>query len=250
MVEHGTVGGTCVNIGCVPSKAMLRAGEIYDFAGRNPHRGAPTLTGPVELGELVAQKDGLVERMRREKYCDLIGEYGWELVKGHAEFADPETLLVDERPLRARRYVIASGARPTIPPIEGLEEAGYVTSTSGLELKELPKRLLVVGGNYVGLEMGQLYAHLGAEVVLFEMLERISPLEEPEVAETLAAILESEDPGRARGRPEDADGDRRRRGAGLPGRRDPDRRRAAPEHRQARRRARRDRARRTGRGSY
>ena len=192
MVEHGTVGGTCVNIGCVPSKAMLRAGELYNFAGRNPHRGAPTSVGPVALGELVAQKDALVERMRREKYCDLIDEYGWELVKGHAEFADPETLVVDGTPLRARRYLVASGARPAIPPIEGLEEAGYVTSTSGLELKQLPKRLLVVGGNYIGLEMGQLYAHLGAEVVLFELLERISPLEEPEVAETLSEILASE----------------------------------------------------------
>lgn len=192
MVEHGTVGGTCVNIGCVPSKAMLRAGEIYNFAAHNLHRGAPTSAGPVALGELVAQKDALVERMRQEKYCNLIDEYGWDLVKGHAEFTNAETLLVDGRPLRARRYLIASGARPAIPPIEGLEEAGYVTSTSGLELKQLPKRLLVIGGNYIGLEMGQLYAHLGSEVVLFELLERISPLEEPEVAETLGGILASE----------------------------------------------------------
>ncbi len=192
MIEHGTVGGTCVNIGCVPSKAMLRAGDIYNFAGRNPHRGAPTSTGGVELAELVAQKDELVERMRQEKYCDLIDEYGWDLVKGHAEFADAETLLVDGEPLRARAYLIAAGARPAIPPVEGLEDAGYVTSTSGLELEQLPRRLLVIGGNYIGLEMGQLYAHLGAEVVLFEMLERISPLEEPEVAETLGEILESE----------------------------------------------------------
>ncbi len=192
MIEHGTIGGTCVNIGCVPSKAMLRAGEIYNFAGYNPHRGAPTSTAPVDLGELVAQKDALVERMRKEKYCDLIEEYGWDLVKGHAEFADPETLLVDGKPLRAHRYLVATGARPAIPPIEALEEAGYVTSTGGLELRELPRRLLVVGGNYIGLEMGQLYAHLGSEVVLFEMLERISPLEEPEVAETLTEILESE----------------------------------------------------------
>ncbi|MFN2469158.1 MAG: mercury(II) reductase [Gaiellaceae bacterium] len=192
MIEHGTVGGTCVNIGCVPSKAMLRAGELYNFAGRNPHRGAPTSTGRVELAELVAQKDELVERMRQEKYCDLIDEYGWDLIKGHAEFADAETLLVDGEPLRARAYLVAAGARPAIPPIEGLEQAGYVTSTSGLELKELPKRLLVIGGNYIGLEMGQLYAHLGSEVVLFEMLARISPLEEPEVAETLGEILESE----------------------------------------------------------
>jgi mercuric reductase len=192
MIEHGTVGGTCVNIGCVPSKAMLRAGEIYNVAGRNPHRGVPTSTGRVELAELVTQKDELVERMRQEKYCDLIDDYGWDLVKGHAEFADAETLLVDGEPLRARAYLIAAGARPAIPPIAGLEQAGYATSTSGLELKELPKRLLVIGGNYIGLEMGQLYAHLGSEVVLFEMLDRISPLEEPEVAEMLAEILESE----------------------------------------------------------
>src|SRR5216684_7604253 len=66
LVEHGTVGGTCVNIGCVPSKAMLRAGEIYNFAGHNPHRGAPTSTAPVDLGQLVAQKDELVERLRQE----------------------------------------------------------------------------------------------------------------------------------------------------------------------------------------
>lgn len=192
MIEQGTVGGTCVNIGCVPSKAMLRASEIYSSARRNPHHGAPTSTGSVDLAALVAQKDELVEQMRREKYCDLIDEYGWGLVKGHAEFTDSETLVVDGEPVRARRYLVASGARPAIPPIEGLEEAGYVTSTSGLELEELPKRLLVIGGNYIGLELGQLYALLGAEVVLFEMLERISPLEEPEVAETLVEILESE----------------------------------------------------------
>ena len=192
MIEHGTVGGTCVNIGCVPSKAMLRAGEVYHSAGHNPHRGTPTSTTPVALDELVGQKNELVEHLRKEKYCDLIGEYGWDLVKGHAEFADRDTLLVDGKPIRARRYLVATGARPAIPPIEGLEAAGYVTSTSGLELKELPKRLLVVGGNYIGLEMGQLYAHLGTEVVLFEMLERISPFEEPEVAETLAEILGSE----------------------------------------------------------
>ena len=192
MIEHGTVGGTCVNIGCVPSKAMLRAGEIYNFAAANPHRGAPTSTEPVALGELVAQKDALVERMRHEKYCDLIEEYGWDLLKGHAEFADAETLLVDGEQLRARAYLIAAGARPTIPPIEGLQEAGYVTSTSGLELKSLPKRLLVIGGNYIGLELGQLYAHLGSHVILFELLERISPLEEPEVAETLSGVLEAE----------------------------------------------------------
>lgn len=162
MIEHGTVGGTCVNVGCVPSKAMLRAAEMYNFAAANPHRGAPTSIAPVALGELVAQKDALVERMRQEKYSDLIEDYGWDLVEGHAEFADAETLLVDRTPLRARTYLVAAGARPVIPPIEGLEEAGFVTSTSGLELESLPKRLLVVGGNYIGLELGQLCTRTSA----------------------------------------------------------------------------------------
>jgi mercuric reductase len=189
MIEHGTVGGTCVNIGCVPSKAMLRAGETYAAAGHNPHEGVPTSAGEVELDKIVAQKDALVERMRQDKYLKLVDEYGWDMVKGHAEFADADTLVVDGQHVRARNYLVTTGARPTIPPIPGLDEAGYVTSTSGLELKELPRRLLVIGGNYIGLEMGQLYAHLGVEVVVIEMLERISPGEEPEVAETVTQVL-------------------------------------------------------------
>lgn len=192
MVEHGTVGGTCVNIGCVPSKAMLRAGEVYWLAGHSPHEGAPTHTGAVELERLVRQKDALVEELRQRKYCDLIESYGWELLKGHAEFADEGTLVVDGEEITASHYLVATGAGPAIPPIDGLEETGYITSTSGLELKRLPKRLLVVGANYIGLEMGQLYAHLGSEIVLLDMAERISPLEEPEVAKTMSDILGSE----------------------------------------------------------
>lgn len=114
------------------------------------------------------------------------------MVKGHAEFADADTLVVDGQHVRAHNYLVTTGARPTIPPIPGLEDTGYVTSTSGLELKELPRRLLVIGGNYIGLEMGQLYAHLGVEVVLIEMLDRISPAEEPEVAETMTQVLGSQ----------------------------------------------------------
>lgn len=192
MVEHGTVGGTCVNVGCVPSKALLRAGEVYHQAAHQGFAGIETSAGRVDLGALVAQKDELVETMRREKYLDLVEAYGWEMIPGHAEFTSPEQVAVDGRTITAGAYLVATGASPAVPPIEGLEEAGYLTSTTALELKELPKTLAVIGANAIGLELGQFFLHLGAQVKFFDVLERIAPFEEPEVSEALAEVLRSQ----------------------------------------------------------
>src|SRR5699024_62902 len=88
MIERGAVGGTCVNIGCVPSKTLLRAGEINHLAKANPFKGLQTSAGEVELASLVNQKDGLVSELRNQKYIDLIEEYGFDLIKGEAKFID------------------------------------------------------------------------------------------------------------------------------------------------------------------
>lgn len=189
LVEHGTVGGTCVNVGCVPSKALLRAGEVYWQAGHHGFAGVGTSAGGVDLPALVAQKDELVETMRREKYLDLVEAYGFEVISGHAAFAGPDRVSVNGRTLTARAYLVATGASPAVPPIEGLEEAGYLTSTTALDLTEVPRSLAVVGANAIGLELGQLFLHLGSEVVFFDVLERIAPFEEPEVSEALAGVL-------------------------------------------------------------
>jgi mercuric reductase len=192
MVERGTLGGTCVNVGCVPSKALLRAAEVYHLAGHHPFAGVATRAGGVDLRALVAQKDELVAALRREKYRDLAADYGWELRQGEARFLDPETLAVDGVPLRARVYVIATGAAPFIPPIPGLAEAGYLTSTTALDLDAVPARLGVIGGNAIGLELGQLFARLGSRVTVLEVLDRIAPFEEPEVSAALREALEDE----------------------------------------------------------
>lgn len=189
MVEHGTMGGTCVNVGCVPSKALLRAGEVYWQAGRDGFAGVETTAGKVDLRALAAQKDELVESMRREKYLDLVEAYGWELITGHAEFTGPDQVSVNGRTITASAYLVATGASPAVPPIEGLEEAGYLTSTTALDLTEVPGSMAVIGANAIGLELGQFFLHLGAEVVFFDVLDRIAPFEEPEVSEALAAIL-------------------------------------------------------------
>lgn len=190
MIERGAIGGTCVNVGCVPSKTLLRGAETYHRAGHHPFEGIETKAGVVNYGEMVAQKDELVSTMRQEKYVDLIEEYGWELIQGEASFEDKETLRVDGRTIKAGAYLIATGARPAVPPIPGLEEAGYLTSTTNMELSDLPESVLVIGAGYVALEQGQLLRHLGSRVTLMQRGPGLLRDHEPEVSEAMMEALE------------------------------------------------------------
>ncbi|MBX6377314.1 MAG: mercury(II) reductase, partial [Clostridia bacterium] len=192
MIERGTLGGTCVNVGCVPSKTLLRAGEIYHLAGHHPFAGIATQVGRVEMAALVRQKDELVAELRRRKYEDLIGEYGWELVRGEAAFVDPHTLAVGDSRIRARSILIATGARPAVPAIPGLAEAGYLTSTTALSLDHVPESVAVIGSGYVALELGQWLARLGAKVTLMQRSPRFLGAYDPEVGEVMAEVLRDE----------------------------------------------------------
>lgn len=189
MIEQGTIGGTCVNIGCVPSKALLAAADLYYRAGHSPFYGVDTRALGVDLAALVGQKDELVSALRQEKYIDLVQAYGWDLLRGHGRFADAETVEVDGRSLLAGHFLVATGASPAIPPIPGLEKSGYLTSTTALELTELPASMVVIGANAVGLELGQLFLHLGVSVTFLEVADRIAPFEEPEISAALTAVL-------------------------------------------------------------
>lgn len=182
IVEKGTIGGTCVNIGCVPSKALLRPAELFYQAGHSPFAGVETSAGDVDLAALVAAKDELVGVLRQEKYANLLDVYGIDLIEGTASFTGPDSVEVDGRPVTASRYLISTGASSWVPPIDGLEDTGFLTSTTALELTELPKELIVVGANAIGLELGQLFAHLGSKVTWVEALNRIAPFEEPEIS--------------------------------------------------------------------
>lgn len=192
MVEHGTVGGTCVNVGCVPSKALLRAAETYWTAGHHPFAGIGTAAGDVDLPALVAQKDDLVGMLRRHKYLDLVDSYGFEVLAGHGRFADADTVAIAGQTLRPRAVLIATGALPALPPIPGLAEAGYLTSTAALDLKSVPERLAVIGANAIGLELGQFFVHLGSQVTFLDVAERIAPFEEPEVSAALSAVIDGQ----------------------------------------------------------
>lgn len=189
IVERGTLGGTCVNVGCIPSKRLLAASEAYHRAGHHPFAGAGTRQGALDMAALVAGKDRIVADLRSRKYADLAARRGFEVIEGAARFTSPATVAVDGREISGGHFLVATGAAPWTPALPGLAEAGHLTSTTALELSEPPESLVVVGGNYVGLELGQLFANLGTAVTLVEALPRLAPGEEPEISEAIAAVL-------------------------------------------------------------
>jgi len=189
MIERGTVGGTCVNIGCVPSKTMLRAGEINHLAKNNPFMGLHTSANEIDLAPLIKQKNELVNDLRNSKYVDLIDEYGFELIKGEAKFVDEKTIEVNGKQLSAKRFLIATGANASVPNIPGLDKVDYLTSTTLLELKKIPKRLTVIGSGYIGLELGQLFHNLGTKVTLMQRSQRLLKEYDSEISEAMTKAL-------------------------------------------------------------
>jgi mercuric reductase len=181
MIERGTIGGTCVNVGCIPSKALLAAAEARHRASVNHFPGITTDAGPVDFAALIAGKREIVDRMRQEKYVDLAHEYRIELLEGSARFVDGPALDVDGRRVEAQHYLVATGAEPYVPDIPGLPESGYLTSTTAMELDHLPVSMIVLGGGYVALEQAQLFAHPGTAVTVL-VRSTLARREEPEIA--------------------------------------------------------------------
>jgi mercuric reductase len=193
MIERSEVGGTCVNEGCIPSKALLAAAEARHVAGDQRFPGINTAaTAAVQLAAVVGSKDAIVRDLRRDKYVDLAREHDWNIVRGTARFAPGPVLEVNGRTIEAEHYLVATGSAPFVPIIDGLGNVPYLTSASAMQLQDLPESLVVLGGGSVGLELGQLFARLGTRVEVVEALERIAPREEPEISSLLADVLRGE----------------------------------------------------------
>jgi mercuric reductase len=182
LVDAGTLGGTCVNVGCVPSKTLLHISGHRAAAAADPYAGAPTSAGPVDLAALISQKDELVAHLRQDKYAAVADAYGFEVRSGTAAFDQDGVFTVDGRPLPAAAVLLATGAEPQRPDLPGLKDVSYLTSTTAMELTELPESLLVIGGGYVGMEQAQLFAGLGVKVTL---LGRLAPAAEPELRQVM-----------------------------------------------------------------
>ena len=196
MIERGTTGGTCVNTGCVPSKALLAAAGARHAAASQGFPGIATEAGPADMTAAVNGKDDLVTGMRAAKYTGLAAAFGWEIIAGTAAFARtgsaPVLEVTGAGTIEAGHYLIATGSAPLIPPVEGLERAGYLTSATAMDLTELPESMLVIGGNSVGLELGQMFARLGTQVTIVEAVGRLAPFDEPEISSAIEDALGGE----------------------------------------------------------
>jgi mercuric reductase len=192
LIGHGTIGGTCVNVGCVPSKTMIRAAEALH--GANVAARFAGILGTARLHDwsaLVAAKNDLVSTLRQKKYADLLPSYeGIDYIAAKARF-EGESLLVDGKPLHVRRTIIATGSSQVMPDIPGISDVPVLTSTTALELAQLPASLIVLGGGYIGCELAQMFARMGTAVTLVTR-SRLLPEAEPEVSQALAGHLRDE----------------------------------------------------------
>lgn len=191
VVERAAIGGTCLNAGCVSSKVLLKAirgapAPDRGFGGVTVRPDAP------DLAALVGEKDTLVSALRDQQYREVVDAEGVELIEGEARFVDPATVSVNGRVLRGQAFLVATGAGPVAPLISGLRDHGFLTSTTALQLTEVPGRLAVLGTTGVGLELGQCFSRLGSDVVFLDAAERIAPHEEPEVSSVIAEVFHAE----------------------------------------------------------
>ncbi len=198
MIERGTTGGTCVNIGCVPSKIMISAAHVAHVRRSSPFDGGISAVPPsVNRAVLQAQQQARVEELRKAKYESIIEtSANIHLVHGEARFKNDRTLLVKgsdgrEQTISFDRALIATGASPAIPPVAGLSSTPYWTSTEALAAQELPEHLIVYGGSYVALELSQAFLRLGSRVTLI-VRSRILSHSDPSIGDAIEQILTDE----------------------------------------------------------
>lgn len=193
LIGHGTIGGTCVNVGCVPSKTMIRAMDIM-HAPRAAHRfdGIKATAQITDWPALIRQKQALVDDLRAAKYSEVLPQHsGITYIEGAARFTKTGALRVNGTPLDANRIIIATGSRPYMPAIPGLAETACHDSSSILQLQRRPDSLIVLGGGYIGVELAQVFARAGTKVTLLTRRGLI-PEAEPEIATALTQAFRQE----------------------------------------------------------
>ena len=194
LIEREHVGGTCVNVGCTPTKTMIASGRVAYLARRAADYGVHTGPVTVDMAKVRERKRDIVESFRGGSERRIEGTDGLDLWRGEASFSGPRTVEVrldngGTTRLTAPTICINTGARPAPPPIEGLDRVPFLDSTSVMELDEVPEHLLVLGGGYVALEFGQLFRRLGAKVTIVQRGKQLLAREDTDVAAAIADIL-------------------------------------------------------------
>ncbi|WP_434149484.1 FAD-dependent oxidoreductase [Methylocaldum gracile subsp. desertum] len=196
LIEKHRMGGDCLNTGCVPSKALIRTAKLLSQIGRAPEFGIRRASAEFDFADAMERVQRVIRTVAPHDSEERYTELGVEVIEGEARIASPWSVEVrteaGTRTLSTRAIVIAAGARPFVPPIHGLEEVGYLTSDNVWDIRELPKRLVVLGGGPIGCELAQAFVRFGSRVTQVEMLPRLLIREDPEVSEIIARRFRDE----------------------------------------------------------
>lgn len=192
IIERHLVGGTCVNTGCKPTKTLVASAYAAQMARRGSDYGFSAGEVSVDMPAVAARARKVILDSRKGNEDWLAGMSNVELIRGHARFEGPGTVVVDGERLAAPRIFINVGGRAVVPDLPGLQDVPYLTNSSIVELDALPRHLVVVGGSYIGLEFAQMYRRFGAEVTVIERADRLIVREDPDVSEAVRGILQDE----------------------------------------------------------
>lgn len=197
LVEKHKLGGDCLNTGCVPSKALIRSAKFLSHISRSAEFGIASASATIEFSDVMERVQSVIRTVEPHDSAERYTELGVDVVQGSATIVSPWEVDITRddgstQRLTTRSIVIATGARPFVPPIPGIEDVGYLTSDNVWNLRKLPRRLVVLGGGPIGSEMTQAFARLGAKVTQVEMGERIMVREDPDVSELVTQRFRSE----------------------------------------------------------
>jgi len=195
MVNGGLdFGGTCVNVGCVPSKNLIRAAETVYHATHSNFAGIKPKGVDIDFAQIIKEKKKLVATLQEKKYMDVVSDFqNLKLLNGWAEFKDNKTILVNKKDeYKALKIIIATGATTNIPNIEGLNEIDYLTNASLFDLEEKPESITIMGAGYIGLEIAMAYNRLGVEVRIIEFTDRVLRTQTPDISEALETQMRNE----------------------------------------------------------
>lgn len=192
LIEKEYLGGSCVNYGCTPTKTMVASARIAHYARRANEFGVKTGEVVVNMKEVVARKNGMVAQWRRGHEKHLNKRPTLELFRGHGRFVSPNEVEVNGQVLTSKHIFINTGTSPLHLPIPGLDTVEYLTNRNIMELDDVPEHLLILGGNYLGLEFGQMFRRFGSQVTVLELNGQIVPREDDDVSQTLREALEAE----------------------------------------------------------
>jgi pyruvate/2-oxoglutarate dehydrogenase complex dihydrolipoamide dehydrogenase (E3) component len=192
LIEKEHLGGTCINTGCTPTKTMIASAQVSHYARQAGKWGVHAGEVRVDLAEVVARKDAIVNQWRSGQEKKVQQRPSLHLYRGHARFTAPRRVRVGEEELQSERIFINTGTRTAVPPLEGLDRVGYLTNASIMQLTEVPEHLLVLGGGYIGLEFGQMFRRFGSRVTVVQHGPHILPREDTDVTAELQKALEGE----------------------------------------------------------